>query len=149
MPQYRDETTVRDARDEYFVRSGFARDGGYGDRWVLLKAGGVTVFAFPNTAARVRAVRLHDLHHVVTEYDTSWTGEAEIAAWELAAGCGRHAAAWVLNIAASLVGLIVSPRRVLRAFRRGRRSRTLYAGQFSDDLLDQTVGQLRSRLNLK
>ena len=37
-------------------------------------------FAFPNTAGRVRAVRYHDLHHVVTGYATDWTGEAEIGA---------------------------------------------------------------------
>src|SRR5215213_2728485 len=122
MPHYRDEEVVRAARAEYFAHSGFSSDGGYGDRWVQLKAGGVTVFAFPNTAARVRSVRLHDLHHVLTEYDTTWAGEAEIGAWELASGCGRHYPAWVLNSGAVLIGVFLWPRRVLAAFRRGRRS---------------------------
>jgi hypothetical protein len=149
MNRYGDELRVRDARTAYFVASGFASDGGYGDRWVFLKVAGVTMFAFPNSAGRVRAVRFDDIHHVLTGYDTTWTGEAEIAAWELAAGCGRHYAAWVLNIGAAAIGLLVAPRRVARAFARGLRSRTLYGDEFSEDLLERTVGELRGRLNLK
>ena len=52
----------------------------------MLRIGRVPVAAFPNGAARVRAVRLHDLHHVATGYATSWVGEAEIGAWEREAG---------------------------------------------------------------
>lgn len=137
---------MRDARAQYFRRSGFAEDGGYGDRWVRLKSGSRTVFVFPNTERRVRAVRLHDLHHVLTEYDTTWVGEAEIGAWELGAGCGRHWPAWVLNFGAVAVGLLLAPRRVVRAFVRGRRSGTLYAGEFAEELLDRTVGELRASL---
>lgn len=143
-----DQLTVREARALYFASAGFAADGGYADPWVRLKLGKKTVFAFPNTAARVRAVRFHDLHHVLTGYDTSWTGEAEIGAWELAAGCGRHYAAWLLNLGAAALGLLFAPRRVVRAFARGRRSDTLYHEQFSDELLDQTVGALRKRMRL-
>src|SRR5688572_12140938 len=107
MPRYRDDAVVRDARAQYFANAGFAQDGGYADRWVRLKAGGVTVFMFPNTAARVRSVKLHDLHHVLTEYDTTWAGEAEIGAWELASGCARHYPAWVLNFGAVAIGLLL------------------------------------------
>src|SRR5215212_7542800 len=148
MPHYRDEEVVRDARAEYFARSGFSSDGGYGDRWVKLKAAGRTVFAFPNTAARVRSVRLHDIHHVLTEYDTSWAGEAEIGAWELASGCGRHYPAWLLNFAAVAIGAFFWPARVWAAFRRGRRSGNLYATDFSEELLDHTVGDLRRAIGL-
>src|SRR5215472_405396 len=134
---YSDKSTIREARAEYFARSGFPPDGGYAEAWVRLKARGVTVFVFPNTNARRRAVRLHDIHHVLTGYDTSWVGEAEIAAWELASGCGRYRAAWILNLQAMAIGLVIAPRRVLAAFRRGRKSDNLYAGAWSDDLLEQ------------
>lgn len=140
---------VRDARAAYFARAGFAPDGGYGDRWVRLKAGGRTVFVFPNTAARVRSVKLHDLHHVATGYDTSWVGEAEIGAWELASGCRRHYAAWVLNAGAVAIGVLLWPRRVLAAFRRGRRNENLYRGEFSEALLDLEVEELQRRLGLR
>lgn len=137
--------TLRRSRAEYFAHAGFAPDGGYGDKWVKLKIGRVAV-AFPNTAARVRSVKLHDLHHVLTEYETSWSGEAEIAAWEIASGCGKHYPAWVLNIGAFAVGLLIAPKRTFHAFVRGRRSRNLYRTRFEESLLDRTVGELRAEL---
>jgi len=148
MTRCADQSSVKDARAEYFERAGFAPDGGYADRWVRLKLGGFTVLAFPNTSARLRSVRLHDIHHVLTEYDTTWSGEAEIAAWELASGCHRHFAAWVLNIGAVLIGVVTCPRRLIRAFRCGRHSRNLYGGEYSENLLSMTVGDLRRELGL-
>jgi ubiquinone biosynthesis protein Coq4 len=82
---------------------------------VRLKAGPF-VFPFPNTKARVHAVKLHDLHHVLTDYETTWTGEAEIAAWEIASGCGPYYAAWLLNFGALAIGLLIAPRKTCRAF---------------------------------
>ncbi len=138
--------TVRDAREHYFQENGLS-EAGYAARWVRLKVGPVPLY-FPNTGSRVRAVRLHDLHHIATGYGTSWIGEAEIGAWELAAGCSRHYAAWVLNLFAVPVGLMLSPRRVWQAWRRGRRSRTLYTGEFDPALLGLSVDELRARLGL-
>ena len=136
---YSDATPVRQARAEYFRTNGFR---------VKVKLGPVPVW-FPNTAARRRAVRLHDLHHIATGYDTSLVGEAEIGAWELAGGCEHYTAAWILNIAAALLGLVVAPRRTWRAFLRGRQSETLYNLGFEDRCLDETVGALRRRLRLR
>ena len=138
---------VRDARARYFAENGFG-DGAYQSRFVVLRAAGVPVAIFPNTEQRVRSVRIHDVHHVLTEYDTSWTGEAEIAAWELASGCRDHWAAWILNFGAALIGLAIAPRAVWRAARRGWRSRNLYRGEWSDELLERTVGELRRELGI-
>jgi hypothetical protein len=143
---YGNDLTLGEARREYFERSGFG-NGGYTNRWVRLKAGPVS-FYFPNIKARIRAVKLHDLHHILTEYDTTWLGEAEIGAWEVASGCGRHYAAWFLNLNAFALGLGIGPRAVYRAFLRGRRTRNLYAGQFEDSLLLKLVGTTRRELQL-
>jgi hypothetical protein len=141
-----DHLTVRAARDAYFAATGFS-PAAYTDRWVFLKAGPLRL-PLPNTPSRQRAVPLHDLHHVATGYGVDLAGEGEIAAWELAGGCGRHWAAWVLNGGAVAIGLAIAPRRTLRAFRRGRRSRTLYDRSYGEDLLELTVGELRRRLGL-
>lgn len=139
--------TVREARERYFRATGFS-EATYGERWVTARVGPVPL-RFLNTRARVRAVRLHDLHHVATGYDTSWTGEAEIGAWELAAGCGRHWPAWILNGIAVAIGLVIAPRRIARAWRLGRSCRTLYDGEFESGLLELTVEELRRRLRLE
>jgi hypothetical protein len=146
MPTYAPELTLREGRAQYFLRAGFD-NGGYSDRWVRLKAGPIT-FMFPNTAARVRAVKLHDLHHVLTEYDTTWTGEAEIGAWEIASGCGRHYPAWLLNLGAFAIGLGIAPRETYRAFVRGRHSGNLYHTEFSESLLERSIGEVRRELSI-
>lgn len=138
---------VGEARAAYFRRAGFAPDGGYGDAWVKLKIGPLR-FGFPNSAMRVRAVKLHDIHHIVTGYATNWRGEAEIGAWEIASGCGRYAAAWLLNFGGMAIGLLIAPRRTFRAFVRGRHSGNLYGGEFDEALLTRRVGELRAELRV-
>jgi hypothetical protein len=108
MPRYADSLTIRAARTQYFAENNFG-DGGYTATWVKVQAGPVP-FYFLNTAARVRAVRFHDLHHVATDYDTTLTGEAEIGAWEIASGCADQYAAWHLNLQAMAIGLVIAPR---------------------------------------
>jgi hypothetical protein len=148
MPRYDDALPMRDARARYFHDNAFGDDGGYSKRWVTAKIGPVP-FAFPNSAARVRAVKYHDLHHVVTGYDTDWVGEAEIGAWEIASGCAGFAAAWVLNLYAMGIGMLAgAPRAVWRAFARGRHTRNLYRVPYDDALLDARLGAVRAQLGL-
>ena len=127
----------------YFAKNEFGPDGGYNDAWVDFKLGPFP-FPFPNTKSRVRAVRYHDLHHIVTGYDTNYAGELEISAWEIGAGCRDFAAAWVLNLAGMAGGLFRAPGRTFRAFVRGRRSRAFYGLPF-EELVDLSVGEARSR----
>ena len=86
MALYAETLTLAEARERYFAENGF--NPAYDDRWVKLRFGRRSVPLFPNTRARVAAARIHDLHHVTAEYETTWVGEGEIAAWELASGCG-------------------------------------------------------------
>ena len=96
----------------------------------------------------MRAVRTHDLHHVVTGYATNVVGEAEIGAWEIASGCAGFAAAWILNLFALALGLASDPAATWRAFLRGRRTRNLYRAAYDDALLAARVGEVRARLGL-
>jgi len=128
--------------------NGFGEDGGYAKKWVRVQLGPVPL-AFPNSPGRVRAVRYHDLHHVLTGYQTDVVGEAEIGAWEVASGCAGFWAAWLLNLQAMALGLLAgAPGRLWRAFLRGRRTRNLYRMAFDEALLETRVGALRSRLGL-
>ena len=144
---YAESQSLFDARRVYFDANGFGADGGYAKRWVKVKLGPLPLW-FPNSEARVRAVRYHDLHHVATGYDTDWTGEGEIAAWEIASSCRGFLAAWWLNLSAMAIGLAIAPARMFRAFVRGRHTRNLYAERFDDALLETSVGALRKRLDL-
>lgn len=146
MAPYADELTLKEARRLYFDANGLG-EGGYDDKWVKVMAGPVPI-VFPNSPQRVRSVRLHDLHHVVTGYATDWTGEAEIGAWEIATNCRDHHAAWLLNLFALAIGLVIAPAAVWRAFLRGRHSANLYESDFRETMLEERVGHLRARLGL-
>ncbi len=140
---YDDAMTMREARKVYFDANGFGETGGYDDAWVDFSLGPIPM-PFPNTPGRVRAVRYHDLHHLLTGYDTDIVGEFEISAWEIAAGCKGFGAAWALNLGGMAGGLFRAPRRVFAAFARGRRQRTTY-GEDLDAVLGMTVGEARTR----
>jgi hypothetical protein len=142
MTTYDPSLTLRAARDVYFEANGFGADGGYAAPWVDFKLGPIPM-PFPNTPGRVRAVRYHDLHHVLTGYATDTLGEFEISAWELGAGCKDFLAAWQLNLGGLAAGAVSIPRRTFRAFVRGLRSSSLYGSDF-EALLDRTVGEVRA-----
>ncbi|MDF2697085.1 MAG: hypothetical protein K0S65_5468 [Labilithrix sp.] len=143
LATYADTMTMREARKVYFDANGFGDTGGYEDAWVDFKLGPIPM-PFPNTKARIEAVRYHDLHHLLTGFDTDIVGEFEISAWEIAAGCKGYSAAWVLNLAGTAAGVFRAPRRVFAAFVRGRGQRTIY-GENLDDVLALTVGEARAR----
>lgn len=139
--------TLAQARSLYFERNGIPADGAYSKRWVKVTRNRLPLYLL-NTAPRRRAVPYHDLHHVLTEYETSNTGEAEISAWEVAAGTLPHWIALFLDLAGIAVGLLIAPRRTFKAFVRGRRSRSLYREALTEELLSTPVHAVRSRLRI-
>jgi hypothetical protein len=138
--------TLREMRDRYLHDAGLG-DGGYDDNWVRVWLGPVPI-VFPNTESRKRVVPIHDMHHALTGYRSDWTGEAEIAAWELATGCRTLLVAWFLNLGAFMLGCIIAPRRTFRAFVRGRRTENLYGDLADDALLSRPVDEVRRELRL-
>lgn len=139
--------TLATARAQYYQDNGFGADGGDALAWVPIKVWKLTL-KIPNTDGRRRAVRLHDLHHIVTGYRTDWPGEIEIAAWELASGCFRWPAAFVINSFGLAIGFAVAPRRLVRAWARGKATRNLYRFDGVDELLPRTVEEVRHELGL-
>ena len=115
--------------------------------WFKIKIG---AFYIPilNTKARIEAVKIHDIHHIITEYKADWQGEVEISAWEIAAGCGSYFVAWLLNASSFFLGLFLFPRLLFKAFMRGRRTKnSLYKNVAYDEiLLNKSVGELRESI---
>jgi len=139
--------TLGAARAAYYEANHFGADGGDALEWVPIKVLGLTL-KIPNSDGRRRAVRIHDLHHVVTGYQTDLRGESEIGAWELASGCLRWPAATVLNLFALGIGLVLAPGRLVRAWARGRHTRNLYGENGVEHLLPRRVCDVRTSLGL-
>jgi hypothetical protein len=118
--------TMAAVLEEHLRDSGLPPDAGDSERFAVVKVGPMP-YPIPNTRSRKRAVRIHDLNHIVSGYHTDREGELEISAWELASGgCRHYGAAWVLDLAGLLAGLFVCPGRTVRAFVRGRGEQNLY-----------------------
>lgn len=119
------------------------------DDWVDIQFGPLPV-RLPNTAARKRVLPLHDLHHALTGYHATLLGEGEIGAWELGTGLGRHTVGYVLDLLTLSWSALLAPRRVFRAFVRGRHSGSFYREPLPlpDALLDEDVDTVRQRLGL-
>ncbi|MBC7777551.1 MAG: hypothetical protein H7246_19110 [Phycisphaerae bacterium] len=147
MEVYDDQLPIKAALAQLFERFGFNEDA-YTAKWFALYIRKFPIY-LPNIPSRVKVARFHDIHHVLTGYPANWRGEAEIGAWELATGCRTSLVAWFLNGGAVFVGLILFPKAVWRAFKRGWRSKTnLYFDFEYEPLLTETVKDLRKQIGL-
>jgi ubiquinone biosynthesis protein Coq4 len=145
-PTYPDDLLLRQARDR-FLETNSLRLEDYSAPTFALNFGPLRV-KFLNTKNRKKAVPLHDLHHVLTGYRTSWIGEGEIGAWELRGGCNSPVLYW-LNGGGVIIAMLLSPSRVWRAFRNAKGQRTLYRDPIPyDSLLEMTVGEVRRRVGI-
>lgn len=145
---YSNDLKVEEALRVYFAKYHFA-DGGYQDKYFKIKTGPLFI-PVPNTKARIRAVKIHDIHHLLTEYTALWKGEIEIGAWEIASGCGKHYVAWLLNFGSFSIGLFIYPRALFKAYMAGKRVKTnLYQDSVYDNtLLNKTLGELRAEMGV-
>ena len=143
MAEYDDNLLVGQALEKYFSNYHF-KDGGYAEKWFKIKLG-LLYLPLPNVKCRVEAVRIHDLHHIITEYKADLKGETEIGGWEIASGCGKHTIAWILNSGSFFYGLIFYPSHLWRAFMNGKRIRHNFykLDTFDESLLHIKVGDLR------
>ncbi len=141
------ELTLAEARERHFSASGLPPDGGYDDRWVHIHVGPFA-FAYPNTEGRRRVAPAHDLHHVLTGYATDLTGEGELGAWEVGAGC-RERTGLLLALLVFGFSLAWSPRRMFEAFLRGRYCRNLLDTRCERALLQRSVASVRAELGLQ
>lgn len=94
----------------------------------------------PNIQARKKYLKFHDLHHIMTEYGIDRIGESEISAWELGSRSCKKPIISMMNLFALSTGFVLKPKRVIKAFYRGCRSRNLY--YMSSDLSEADIDTL-------
>jgi len=144
-----DTTLIRDALTQHYVKHGLPLDGGASNPWFNVHIGPMTI-RLPNPPARRRAVVMHDINHIVTGYNTTFSeGEMSIAAFEVGAGCGRLAIVWFINLSLLAIALVVHPRVAFAGFVRGRRSASIYANvKDATALGEMSVDRVRALLRI-
>jgi hypothetical protein len=125
--------TVGEALAEFRRANGLADDEPMRSTWAC-RVGPFRI-RLPNFEWRRQAILAHDLHHVMTGIPCGMRGEFQIAAWEFGAGPMPHWGAVLSCLPLVLLGLFWSPRRIVRAYRAGRRCRSLHRSKAIDGLL--------------
>lgn len=89
------------------------------DSPIWLATLGSFIMPLPNFKWRRAAIDQHDMHHMMTGYSTSVSGELCLASWELGAKC--YTSFWARGLCAFLMtlGLIAQPRLTLQAYKAG------------------------------
>jgi hypothetical protein len=132
------DLTAVEGRDRFLAAFGLDTTGYTAPDFPVKPFRGVTL-RFPNPGL----LHFHDLHHVATGYGATVLGEAEVSAFELRAGCPSPLVRF-LCCGAVLIGLCRAPRRVIRAWRGARGTRSLYAAGIAyETLLAMPVAELR------
>jgi hypothetical protein len=126
-----ERVTTREALGEYFERQGIKTNDQdieewLRDNWLRMNLFGRRIPVKPLYGFK-QAMALHDVHHLITGYDTTWTGEFQVTAWEIGTGgCAPHALFWLKLGFTFLLGLVLTPTASWYAFARGREQRNLF-----------------------
>jgi ubiquinone biosynthesis protein Coq4 len=134
-------TTAAEALAAYYAANGIEADPARAATWIC-KVGLASV-EFQNWKWRRDAITRHDLHHILTGYPCTMTGEMQMAAWEFAAGRYRHWAATLFCLPLALMGVIFAPRKTALAFRAGLISTSLYGSELD---LNKPLTELRAEI---
>ena len=141
--------TPRKLLPAFYKQYQLSDDGGQSSSYVRIELAKKVFIYFPNFDARRKAVFKHDVHHIATGYTSTFKGETEISAWEIASGCRHYWVAWVLDMHAVMMGMLFNPAGVYRAFVKGRRTKNLYRDVFTDEqLMDMSLSAINENLLL-
>ena len=138
---------IREALGEFLVAEGVAPPGDgpedwYVEDWFYSTVLGLRIPIFPRLGFR-QGLPAHDTYHMLNGYPTTWVGECETAAWELATGgCGWHLGYWIDRVLFLAIALVLAPIRSARAWRWGWGKRNLY-GLDPEQLLAMDLVEVR------
>ena len=141
--------TPREILEKFYADNHLDLDGGQSKSYVRIDIMPSFHMYIPNFDARRKAVIKHDIHHLITGYETNMAGETEISMWEVASGCKKYWAAFVIDTLGAMMGFWFNLPKLLKSFARGRRTGNLYHGKYTvEQALDMRVGELRKEFKL-
>lgn len=134
--------TIMDDLKIYWKENNLPQDGGESDLLNQAKSGRFS-FYYPNLNGK--ALILHDINHFLTGYPTTWKGEFQVSAWELASG-GRKGfpTTWIYPISLTILGLIFYPLQTISAYKDGRNKQNAFIIYNFTDIFSLTMNEIRT-----
>ncbi len=145
-----EEMTPAELLPIFYTKNNLGEDGGLSSSVVRIDVNKKFHFYMPNYDARRKAVLWHDIHHLATGYSAAtFLGECEISAWEIASGCGKYWAAFIIDTSGVVLGCLINPRKIIQAYARGRRSTNLYHDTIpAEKVMQMSIIDIRQTLGL-
>ena len=102
------DKTPREILNQFYIDNHLDLDGGNSLSYVKIELAPKFHFYLPNFDARRKAVIKHDIHHLLTDYKTTFKEESEISAWEIASGCKKYWAAFLIDTSGTMLGIPIN-----------------------------------------
>jgi len=141
--------TPREILQKFYSENNLGDDGGQSKPYVRIELTSWFHIYIPNFDERRKAVLKHDIHHLITGYQTTMVEECAISAWEVGSGCKKYWAGFLIDTSAVMMGFLINFPKVLKAYARGRRTKNLYHDIYTNEqALDMKVGELQKQFSL-
>jgi hypothetical protein len=141
--------TIQEGLLEFYKINHFDDDGGEKNNWAWIKFRFLSL-PIPNPESRKKVLFLHDIHHLITENDTTWKGESSVGAWEVATGgWGYNFYIWWIILGSFLIGVFGYPTNTFKWFVRGCRSKSVVGLNMSkSELLVASIKDIKNKAGL-
>lgn len=116
------------------------------NRAVWMAQLGSFIFPLPNFEWRRMVINHHDVHHILTGYSTSASGELALASWELGARCFKGRRAGLLCAFLMTLGALSQPRLTRKAYRDGKRQAAAYNALRDQSFFDRPLRDVKTAL---
>ena len=110
--------TIQRLLEDFYKENGLPENGGDDQNTFHIKILGLN-FKLPNPKFRKDVIHIHDIEHVLNDYDVSWKGEGFISGWEISTGLWKQFPIGLLSIWAMVYSFWISPKSVFKGFIKG------------------------------
>lgn len=137
---------LRDHLQKFYSNNpDFGEEGGVDKKWAWLDFGFIKI-PFPNIKSRSDIIYIHDVNHIVNDYDTTWKGEVSVSAWEVSSRLGKYLTGWCFALLAMGIGVLAYPKHVYVAFIRGQMTRSVFTMNISKNaMMNMTLEDLKNK----
>ncbi len=141
------KNTILEELETYWKERNLPQDGGKNEKLNKAQIGSFS-FRYPNLNGK--ALLLHDINHLITDFPTTWKGEFQVSAWEMASGARKgFPLTLIYPVSLVLIGLIIYPREVLSAYKYGTNKQNAFLIYSQTDIFQMTLEEIKRISNNK
>jgi hypothetical protein len=144
------QSIIRHALQDFYKNNNFNKNGGVNEKYAWIKFGFFSI-PIPNPESRKINLFMHDVHHLISDNDTTWKGESAVSAWEIGSGgWGKNYFIWLITLWAMGVGVLFYPSNTYIYFTLGTKTLNVFnSGLSKNDINDFTIKELTQNLILE